>query len=86
MRYYVEIIRNYYGCDAVRVRKQADDQYFTDIDTALITYNASIIGEKVSGSIHSNNGSSNIHVSLNVLVDGEVINLESVFIHNGEVQ
>lgn len=86
MRYYVKIIRNYYGCDAVRVRKQADEQYFTDMDTALIVYNASIIGEKVSGSIHSNNGSSNIYVSLNALVDGEVINIESVFIHNGEVQ
>ena len=86
MKYSVKVVRSYYNCYAIRERKQSDEQFFTDLDVALIAYNSTIIGEKVSGKIHSNDGSSNIYVSLIVRIDGEATVLESAFIHNGEVQ
>ena len=86
MKYSVKVVRSYYNRYAIRERKQTDEQFFTDIDVALIAYNSSIIGEKVSGKIHSNDGSLNIYVSLIVRIDGKSTVLESVFLHNGEVQ
>lgn len=86
MKYSVKIIRNFYNDMAVCERKEVTEKLFDDLDTALITYNCSIIGERVTGEAHSYNGSSNINVMLIVRIDGESILLESTFIHDGEVQ
>lgn len=85
MKYSVKIIRNFYNDKAVCEQKQVVEKLFDDLDTALITYNYSIIGERVTGEAHSYTGSSNITVSLILNREGETV-LESTFIHNGEVQ
>lgn len=86
MKYSVKIIRNFYDDRAVCEQKEIIEKLFDDLDTAMITYNCSIIGERVTGEAHSYNGSSNIYVMLIVRINGESIQLESTFIHNGEVQ
>lgn len=86
MKYTVKITRNFYNDKAVCERKEAIEKLFDDLDTALMTYNSSIIGERITSEMHSVNGSSNICVSLIVRIDGEPIVLDSKFIHNGEVQ
>lgn len=85
MKYSVRIIRNFYNDRAVCERKENIEKLFDNLDTALITYNSSIIGERVTGEAHSYIGSSNITVSL-ILNNYSEIVLESTFIHNGEVQ
>lgn len=85
MKYTVKIIRNFYNDKAVCERKEAIEKLFADLDTALITYNSSIIGERVTGESHSYSGSSNIAVSLIFNSYGGTV-LESTFLHNGEVQ
>lgn len=85
MKYLVKIIRNFYDDRAICERKEVIEKLFDDLDTALIAYNCSIIGERVTGEAHSYTGSSNITVSLILNRDGEIV-LESTFIHNGEVQ
>lgn len=86
MKYSVKIIRNFYNDRAVCEQKQVSESFFESLDAALIGYNCSIIGERVTGETHSYTGSSNINVMLIVCIDGETIVLESTFIHNGEVQ
>lgn len=86
MKYSVKIIRNFYNDKAVCEQKQVTESFFESLDTALIGYNCSIIGERVTGEAHSYSGSSNIDVMLIARIDGESIRLESTFIHNGEVQ
>lgn len=87
MKYSVKIVRNYYNTKAIREQKQIDERFFSDsLDSALLAYNHTIIGERVAGELHAINGSSNIYVSLIVRIDGESTVLESTFIHNGEVQ
>lgn len=86
MKYSVKIIRNFYDDRAVCERKEVIEKLFDDLDTALIAYNCSIIGERVTGEAHSYTGSSNIYVMLIVRIDGESIRLESTFLHNGEEQ
>lgn len=88
MKYSVKVVRNYYNTKAIREQKQSDERFFSDsLDSALIAYNSTIIGERITSEMHSINGSSsNIYVSLIVRLDGESIVLESTFIHNGEVQ
>lgn len=85
MKYSVKIVRNFYDDRAVCERKENIEKLFDELDTALITYNRSIIGERVTGEAHSYTGSSNITVSL-ILNNYSEIVLESTFIHNGEVQ
>lgn len=86
MKYSVKIIRNFYNDKAVCEQKQVTESFFESIDDALIGYNCSIIGERVTGEAHSYTGSSNIDVMLIAHIDGESIRLESTFLHNGEVQ
>lgn len=87
MRYSVKVVRNYYNTKAIREQKQSDERFFSDsLDSALIAYNSTIIGERITSEMHAINGSNNIDVSLIVRLDGECIVLESTFIHNGEVQ
>lgn len=86
MKYSVKIIRNFYDDRAICEQKEFIEKLFDDLDTALITYNCSIIGERVTGEAHSHTGSSNIHIMLIAHIDGESIRLESTFIHDGEVQ
>jgi hypothetical protein len=86
MKYSVKIIRNFYNDKAVCEQKQVAESFFESIDSALIGYNCSIIGERVTSETHSYTGSSNIHVMLIAHIDGESIQLESTFIHNGEVR
>lgn len=86
MKYSVKVIRNFYNDKAVCEQKQVTESFFESIDAALIGYNCSIIGERVTSETHSYTGSSNIHVMLIAHIDGESIRLESTFIHNGEVQ
>lgn len=86
MKYSVKIIRNFYDDRAMCEQKECIEKFFDDLDTALTTYNCSIIGERVTGKAHSYTGSSNIHVILIAHIDGESIRLENTFIHDGEVQ
>ena len=87
MKYSVKVVRNYYNTKAIREQKQSDERFFSDsLDSALIAYNSTIIGERITSEMHSVNGSSNIYVSLIARIDGESIVLESTFIHNGGVQ
>lgn len=87
MKYSVKVVRNYYNTKAIREQKQTDERFFSDsLDSALIAYNSTIIGERISSEMHTVNGSSNIHVSLIARIDNESVVLESTFIHNGEVQ
>lgn len=85
MKYSVKVVRNYYNTKAVREQKQTTESFYDTIDEAVSNYNYSIIGERVSGELHSINGSSCIYVSLIVRLDGESTVLESTFLHNGEV-
>lgn len=87
MKYSVKVVRNYYNTKAILEKKQTDERLFSDsLDSALIAYNSTIIGERISSDMHTVNGSSNIYVSLIARIDNETIVLESTFIHNGEVQ
>ena len=87
MKYIVKTVRNYYNTKAIREQKQSDERFFSDsLDSALIAYNSTIIGERVTSEMHSINGSSNIYVCLIARSADESIVLESTFIHNGEVQ
>lgn len=87
MKYSVKVVRNYYNTKAIREQKQTDERFFSDsLDCALLAYNSTIIGERISSEMHTVNGSSNIYVSLIARIDGEAVVLESTFIHNGEVQ
>lgn len=86
MKYSVEVVRSFYNEKAVIEQKQQNEQYFDSIDTALISYNCSIIGERVTGEAHSYHGSSNIYISLYAYTDEGMIMLETTFLHNGEVQ
>lgn len=86
MKYSVKIIRNFYNDKAVCEQKQVTESFYESLDAAFIGYNCSIIGERVTGEVHSYSGSSNINVMLIVRIDGEAVALESTFIHNGEVQ
>lgn len=86
MKYSVKIIRNFYDDKAVCERKEVIEKLFDDLDTAVLDYNCSIIGERVTGEGYSYTGSSNIDVMLIVRIDGSSIRLESTFIHNGEVK
>lgn len=86
MKYSVKIIRNFYNDKAVCEQKQVTESFFESLDVALVGYNCSIIGERVTGEAHSYSGSSNIGVMLIARIDGEAVVIESTFIHNGEVQ
>lgn len=87
MTYSVKVVRNYYNIKAIRGQKQTDERFFSDsLDCALIAYNSTIIGERITSEMHAINGSSNIYVSLIARNVDESIVLESTFIHNGEVQ
>lgn len=87
MKYSVKVVRNYYNAKATLEQKQSDERFFSDsLDCALIAYNSNIIGERISGEMHSINGSSNITVSLYAYTDEGLIMLETTFLHNGEVQ
>lgn len=87
MKYSVKVVRNYYNTKAIREQKQTDERFFSDsLDCALIAYNSTIIGERITSEMHAINGSNDVHVSLIVRLDDESIVLESTFIHNGEVQ
>lgn len=85
MKYSVKIFRHFYNDKAVCEQKEIITKFFEDLDTALISYNYSIIGERVTGQAHSYTGSSSITVMLMAEIDGEVIKLESTFLHDGEV-
>ena len=87
MKYSVKVVRNYYNTKAIREQKQSDERFFSDsLDSALIAYNSTIIGERITSDMYTINGSSNIYVSLIARNADESIVLESTFIHNGEVQ
>lgn len=86
MKYSVKTHRNFYNDKAVCEQKLSNELFYESIDTALSSYNYTIIGERITGETHSVNGSSNIYVSLIARIDGEPVVLESTFIHNGEVQ
>lgn len=87
MKYSVKVVRNYYNTEAIREQKQTDERFFSDsLDSAVIAYNSTIIGERITSEVHTINGSSNIFVSIIARSDNESIVLESTFIHNGEVQ
>lgn len=86
MKYTVKIVRSFYNDKAVREKKQIEELYFhNSLDAALIAYNSSIIGERITSELNSFTGSTNFIVSLIVKYHDETITLESVFIHNGEV-
>lgn len=87
MKYSVKVVRNYYNTKAIWEQKQTDERFFGDsLDSALIAYNSTIIGERITSDIHSTNGTSSIYVLLIVRLNGESTVLESTFIRNGEVQ
>ena len=86
MKYSVKIVRNNYNEKAECTRKQVDESFFDSLDTALASYNSSVIGERVYSELRSVHGSTNYYVSLIVRNGDDCISLESVFIHNGEVQ
>lgn len=85
MKYSVEVVRSFYNDKAVIERKQQSEVFFDSIDSAVLNYNCSIIGERVTGQANSYNGSSNIKVSLYAYTDEGIIMLETTFLHNGEV-
>lgn len=87
MKYSVKVVRNFYNVKAIQQQKQTDERFFSDcLDCACIAYNSTVIGERITSEMHTNDGSNDITVSLMVRLDGESIVLESTFIHNGEVQ
>ena len=86
MKYSIEVVRNFYNDKATIEQKQQNEQFFDSIDSAVLNYNCSIIGERVTGKSKSYTGSSNITVSLYAYTDEGIIMLETTFLHNGEVQ
>lgn len=86
MKYSVEVVRSFYNDKAVIEQKQQSEVFFDSLDNAVLNYNCSIIGERVTGQAKSYTGSSNITVSLYAYSDEGIIKLETTFLHNGEVQ
>ena len=86
MKYSVEIVRSFYNDKDVIEQKQQSELFFDSIDSAVLNYNCSIIGEHVTGQAKSYNGSSNIKVSLYAYTEEGMIILETTFLHNGEEQ
>lgn len=86
MKYSVEIVRTFYNDKAVIEQKQQSELFFDSIDSAVLNYNCSIIGERVTGQAKSYTGSSNINVSLYAYTEDGLIMLETTFLHNGEVR
>lgn len=86
MKYSVEVVRSFYNDKAVLEQKQKSEVFFDSIDNAVLNYNCSIIGERVTGQAKSYTGSSNITVSLHAYTDKGNIMLETTFLHNGEVK
>ena len=86
MRYSVMIIRCFYNDKATIEKKQTQETFFDTIDSAVLCYRCSITGERVTGELHSSEGSSNIYVKLYARPDDGMTLLESTFLHNGEVQ
>ena len=86
MKYSVEVVRSFYNDKAVIEQKQQTEDFFDSIDSAVLNYNCSIIGERVTGEAKSHIGSSNIYVSLHAYTNDGMITLETTFLHNGEVQ
>lgn len=86
MKYSVEIVRSFYNDKDVIEQKQQSELFFDSIDSAVLNYNSSIIGERVTGQTKSYTGSSNINVSLYAYTEEGMIMLETTFLHNGEVQ
>lgn len=86
MKYSVEIVRTFYNDKGDIEQKQQSELFFDSIDSAVLNYNSSIIGERVTGKAKLYTGSSNIDVSLYAYTKEGIIMLETTFIHNGEVQ
>ena len=86
MKYSVEVVRSFYNEKAVIEQKQQSEVFFDSIDSAVLNYNCSITGERVTSEAKSHIGSSNIYVSLYAYTDEGMIMLETTFIHNGEVR
>lgn len=86
MRYSVEIVRSFYNVKAVIEQRQQSELFFDSIDSAVLNYNCSIIGERVTGQAKSCNGSSNIDVSLYAYTEEGMIMLETTSLYNGEEQ
>ena len=86
MKYSVEVVRSFYDDKAIIQQKQQSEVFFDSIDSAVLNYNCSIVGERVTGQAKSYTGSSNINVSLQAYTDEGIITLETTFLHNGEVR
>lgn len=86
MRYSIEVVRSFYNDKAVMEQKQQYERFFDSISTAALSYDTTIIGERVTGEAHSYTGSSNITVSIYAYTEEGMIMLETTFLHNGEVQ
>lgn len=86
MKYSIKVVRSFYDDKAVIEQKQQNERFFDSISTVALSYETTIIGERVTGEAHSYTGSSNITVSVYAYTDEGLIKLESTFIHNGEVQ
>lgn len=86
MKYSIEVVRSFYNDKAVMEQKQQYERFFDSISTVALSYETTIIGERVTSEAHSYTGSSNITVSIYAYTDEGLIMLESTFIHNGEVQ
>lgn len=86
MRYSVNVVRGFYNCHGTIEKKQTQETFFDNIDSAILCYRCSIAGERVTGEFHSTEGSSNIHVKLYAWPDDGMTLLESTFLHNGELQ
>ena len=86
MKYSVKVVRSFYNDKAVIEQNQQSEVFFDSIDSAVLNYNCSITGERVTGQAKSYTGSSNIYVSLYAYPNKGMIMLETTFLHNGEVQ
>lgn len=86
MKYSIEVVRSFYNDKAIIEQKQQYERFFDSINTVALSYETTIIGERVTGEAHSYTGSSDITVSVYAYTDEGLIMLESTFIHNGEVQ
>lgn len=86
MKYSVEIVRSFYNDKAVIEQKQQSEVFFDSIDSAVLNYNCTITGERITGQAKSYTCSSNINVSLYAYTEEGMIMLETTFLHNGEVQ
>lgn len=86
MKYSVKTVRKYYNDKAVIEQTETKELFYDVIDNALMNYNYTIIGEKVTGELHSYTGSSCIYVTLFCWPNDEKTILETTFLHNGEVQ